>query len=470
MEATNPLAQQSKAAAKAAAATKKGGSERVEVKHNPMAQARARAAEEKAAKRKLEREQALAASEKAAAAALEAAAEAVLKKSRAEEQKAAEDAESTAESQAAAAAAEEASRAAEEAAQAAARAADEAAEAASLATAAAAAGDALAAARAAAEAKAEAEEEEAAASLETSHAADGSVAVDVAGEGAGDGKGAGWVRNMFKRLEKSGRNLVMPTVAKSADNIGVRFFGNARFVKTDAAIQRHEEENKRTRLAALLARGYVEKTSRSTGKPYYYEPSTGKTLWSLPELDLIPERSSAEPKEAEVVPKGSVLSTLRRLGASFRGAGGSPSAQQRESEAAQTKAAAAEAARTEELARTLAAAAAAAAQTSAAAAAAELPPGWASRVSKSTGKTMYFCTASGETAWEVDSIPGMAELKAQRAAQGAAEAQAARRAGGVTLPMGWASRISKSTGATLYFNAETGENAWTVETIPGYVK
>ena len=466
IEARNPLAQakaQPKTQSKAPALNK--GTERLEVKHNPMAQARARAAEEKAERRKLDREKALRASEEATAAAKEAATEAAKKKSRAAQKKAAEDAESTAESQAAAAAAAEASQEAEEVALAAARVAEDAAEAAALATAAAAADEALAAARAAAEAKAEAEEaEEMVAPLEggalPEAQTDDSVAVDVTAEGADGGKGAGWVRNMFKRLEKSSRSLIMPRENKAADTIGVRFFGNARFVKTDAAIKLREEENRKERLAALLAKGFVEKTSRSTGKTYYFEPATGKTLWSLPEMDHIPEQHIVETKEAEI-PKGGVLSTIRRLGASFRGAigGGSPGAQ--------SKTGATEAARAEELARP-AVAAAAAVQASTVV---ELPPGWSSRESKSTGKTMFFCAASGETAWDVESIPGMAELKAQRAVEAEAAAQDAHGTAGAQvpgLPPGWASRVSKSTGQILYFNSYTGENTWDIATIPGY--
>ena len=113
---------------------------------------------------------------------------------------------------------------------------------------------------------------------------------------------------------------------------------------------------------------------------------------------------------------------------------------------------------------------------SSAPAAAQLPPGWSSRLSRSTGKTMYF-SESGETAWEPEQIPGFAEWSARHSnlVENPLRARDATPQPAVLpveegLPPGWASKISSKSGKKFYFNGFTRQTAWALEEIPGYTK
>ena len=59
------------------------------------------------------------------------------------------------------------------------------------------------------------------------------------------------------------------------------------------AVKLREAELKAARLAALLARGWVEKTSRTSGKTYYFHAADNKTLWALPHLEGELDESAA---------------------------------------------------------------------------------------------------------------------------------------------------------------------------------
>jgi hypothetical protein len=145
-----------------------------------------------------------------------------------------------------------------------------------------------------------------------------------------------------------------------------------------------------------------------------------------------------------------------------------------------------------------------------------LPEGWTKRISKTTGKSLYYKHGTNETSWDLDKIPGYPEWLSKQSDEIKAEADAARKrnaeraanpklpveeaaaegpatptpqeatvaeapatvaeapatvaptSGATYLPPKWYERVSKSTGKTLYFNNETKETSWNLDGIPGY--
>ena len=151
-----------------------------------------------------------------------------------------------------------------------------------------------------------------------------------------------------------------------------------------------------------------------------------------------------------------------------------------------------------------------------------LPEGWTKRISKTTGKSLYYKHGTNETSWDLDKIPGYPEWLSKQSDKIKAEADAARKrnaeraanpklpvkeattegpatptpqeataegpatptpqeatvaetpatvaptSGASYLPPKWYERVSKSTGKTLYFNNETNETSWNLDEIPGY--
>ena len=75
----------------------------------------------------------------------------------------------------------------------------------------------------------------------------------------------------------------------------------------------------------------------------------------------------------------------------------------------------------------------------------EIPEGWESNTSMTTGETYYINTLNDERAWD-------------KPTQTAAEVIAAAVESG--LPSGWKCKVSGSTGETYFFNTETGETQW----------
>jgi hypothetical protein len=106
--------------------------------------------------------------------------------------------------------------------------------------------------------------------------------------------------------------------------------------------------------------------SKSTGKQFYYEAATKQTCWVLSEIP------------------GYAAFAAQQLSSSS-------------SSSSKPSAAAAASASAPASASALAAPAAPVA-------AAALPAGWASKISKSTGKQFFFNAATGKTAWHIDDI------------------------------------------------------------------
>jgi uncharacterized protein YbdZ (MbtH family) len=75
----------------------------------------------------------------------------------------------------------------------------------------------------------------------------------------------------------------------------------------------------------------------------------------------------------------------------------------------------------------------------------EIPEGWETGVSTTTGETYYINTLNDERTWD-------------KPTQTAAEVVAAAAESG--LPPGWKCKVSGSTGETYFFNTETGETQW----------
>ncbi len=116
-----------------------------------------------------------------------------------------------------------------------------------------------------------------------------------------------------------------------------------------------------------------------------------------------------------------------------------------------------------------------------------LPPGWASKCSKSTGKTFYYHSVTKATAWSLGEIPGFETSIIATSSPVPAPAPApivvsssinttntatvqtgVVKPNDVTLPQGWSAKVSKSTGKSFYYHAVTKATVWSVNDIPGY--
>ena len=94
-----------------------------------------------------------------------------------------------------------------------------------------------------------------------------------------------------------------------------------------------------------------------------------------------------------------------------------------------------------------------------------LPPGWEMAVDPSTGKSYYFCRATGERRWEApDSTSSTTSTSAtdnNSTSTSALQPSSSSLSPESGLPYGWMSAVDPTTGKTYYYKADgTGERTW----------
>ena len=85
-----------------------------------------------------------------------------------------------------------------------------------------------------------------------------------------------------------------------------------------------------------------------------------------------------------------------------------------------------------------------------------LPEGWSSAVSESTGDAFYINNLTGETTWERPrGDTALSSSLQQPEPEPGPEPEPQE-----SLPEGWSSAVSQSTGDAFYINDKTGETTW----------
>ena len=96
----------------------------------------------------------------------------------------------------------------------------------------------------------------------------------------------------------------------------------------------------------------------------------------------------------------------------------------------------------------------------------ELPEGWSTQVSRSTGDVFYVNLVSNESTYDMPTVSG-AEWAAPAAEHGAEadEAEADVEQHAAELPEGWATQVSSRDGAVYYVNTLTNESTFDLPTV-----
>ena len=191
--------------------------------------------------------------------------------------------------------------------------------------------------------------------------------------------------------------------------------------------------------AGPLPPGWETAVSQSTGDTYYINDETGESTYDRPEPPPPPPGS----EEAKAAAKAAKRKRKR----------------QRQHQKAKEKAAAAKAKAAGSTASDDAAQSAdqmQASESSLQEVTADLPPGWEAQVSSSTGEVYYVNTVTQESTYDKPTERAFTDSFLSTAGPSAEQ----------ELPVGWESAVSNSTGETYYVNTLSGESQYERPTAP----